>query len=268
MSFRDAEASDATLNGITTVLRAALEQPGYGRNPHQVYDNMDSDPLIGALPEPGRPVSRMELLRHVSNHRASPSAIPQEVVAFCRQHLQEGPESTNRGPGVLGRVQRLSSLADAIADPASGLSRRNAEALLRDLVADVVDPSAKLARQKFDLGGKPLSRYQMWCYPPADDREPFREIGPSRREAVNILGLGCFAYDDPTAELVQWVHALPRRVRAHLPTAWDAGASPGNVHWRPGGRAYQLEQDDYGVPEVVHDPIHGDDLMTPIEVLP
>lgn len=267
MSFRDAEASDAALKGITTILRTALGQPDYRRNPQQVYDSMDSDPLIGTLPEPGKPASRMELLRHVSNHRGSPSAIHDEVVAFCRQHLQEGPESSNRAAGVLGRVQRLLSLADAIADPDSGLSQRNAEALVRDLMDGGLEPAAKLARQKLDLAGKALSRYQMWCYPPADVQEPFREIGTRRSEAVNMLGLGHFAYDDPTAELVRWVHALPGRVRSRLPTAWDAGASPGNVHWRPGGRTYQLDLDDYGVPEVVHDPIRGDDLITPIEVL-
>lgn len=267
MSFRDAEATDATLNGITTILRAALEQPGYRRNPHQVYDSMDSDPLIGALPELGKPASRMELLRRVSGHRADPSAISDEVVLFCRTNLQQGPVLAAADSPTLGRVQGLRSLVNAVADPSSGLSLRNAEALVRDVVAGVADTATKLARQKSELAGKTLTRYQMWCYPAADSRNPFREIGTTRTEAVNILGLGYYAYDEPHAEILRWAHALPGPVRAHRPTAWDAGADKGNVHWRPGGNTYQLERDDYGVPEVVHDPIKGEDLIAPIEAL-
>ena len=267
MSFQDAEASDASLNGISTILRAALEQPGYGRNPHQVYDNMNSDPLIGAQPEAGEPESRSELLLHVKSHRANPSAVPDEVVLFCRANLQQGPASSSSGTLILGRVQSLVSVANAIADQSSALSQSHAEALVRDLVADGVNTSAKLAKQKLDLAGKALSQYQMWCFLPADPQRPFGELGTSRSEAVNVLGLGYFAFDDPAAELVRWAHVLPDTVPAHRPTAWDAGATRGNVHWRPGGRTYQLERDDCGVPEVVHAPIKGEDLSAPIEVL-
>lgn len=267
MSFRDAGAADSTLDGVAEILRAVLKQPGYQRNPHQVYDSMDGDPLIGALPEGGRPASRRELLRRVSVHRASPSEIPGEVVAFCRANLQQGPGPAAPGLRVLGRVQSLASLANAIADPSSGLSRRHAEALVRDLVAGAGDPAAKLARQKSDLAGKALSRYPMWCYSPADSRSPFLDIGATREEAVTVLGLGYFAYDEPAAELVRWAHALPAPVRAHQPTAWDAGATPGSVYWRPGGSTYRLDREEYGVPEVVHDPITGDDLTGAMEIL-
>lgn len=267
MSFRDAEAKEPSLNGIAAALRLALEQPGYRRNPHQVYDGMDSDPLIGALPEPGRPASRIELLQHVSDHRANPSAIPDEVVLFCRRNLQQGPVLPTTAASSLGHVQALRSVVNAIAGPSSGLSLRNAEALLRDLVDAVADPATKLARQRSELTGRTLSRYQMWCYPAADPRSPFREIGTTRREAVNVLGLGYYADAEPHAEIVRWAHSLPTSVRACRPTAWDAGADKGNVHWRPGGRTYQLERDEYGVPEVVHAPIRGADLIAPIEAV-
>lgn len=82
-----------------------------------------------------------------------------------------------------------------------------------------------------------------------------------------MLGLGCFAHDDPPEELVRWAHALPESIRAHRPTAWDAGASRGNVYWRPGGRTWQLDRDAEGVPEVVHHPIRGADLIVPMEIL-
>jgi hypothetical protein len=267
MSFRDAESADTTLSGIAAILRAALEEPGYRRNQHQVYDSMDLDPLIGALSEPGQPASRIQLLRRVSTHRADPSAIPDEVVLFSRSNLQQGPALPSAGAQILGRVQGLRSLVNAVADASSGLSLRNAEALVRDLVGAVTDTATRLARQKAELAGKTLSRYQMWCYPAADSRRPFREIGTTRTEAVNVLGLGCYAYNDPHAEIVRWAHALPAPVAAHRPTAWDAGADKGNVHWRSGGRTYQLERDDYGVSEVVHDPVKGADLIAAIEAL-
>ena len=267
MSFRDAEATDATLNGIVTILRAALEEPGYGRNPHQAYDNMDSDPLIGLLPEAGKPASRVELLQHVQSYRANPSVVPDAVVLFCRAKLQQGPVLSAPDPVTLGRVQGMRSLVNAVADPASALSLRNAEALVRDLVGGAPDPATKLAKQKSELAGKALSRYQMWYYPAADARNPFHEIGTTRAEAVNMLGLGYYAYDEPAAEIVRWAHALPGSIQAHKPTAWDAGADKGNVHWRPGGSTYQLYRNDFGLPEVVHDRVTGDNLVAPIEAL-
>jgi hypothetical protein len=267
MSFRDAEATDAILNGISAILRTALEEPGYRRNPHQVYDNMDSDPLIGVLPEAGKPASRVELLQHVQNHRANPPVIPDEVVLFCRAKLQQGPLVSAADSATLGRVQGMRSLVNAVADPTSGLSLRNAEALVRDVVGGASDSARKLAKQRTDLAEKVLSRYQMWCYPAADARNPFREIGTTRADAVKMLGLGYYAYNEPAAEIVRWAHALPDSIRAHQPTAWDAGADKGNVHWRPGGSTYQLDRDDFGLPEVVHDPVTGENLVAPIETL-
>jgi hypothetical protein len=228
---------------------------------------MDSDPLIGPLPEAGKPASRIELLKQVSKHWANPAGVPDEVVLFCRAHLQEGPLAPATEVASLGRVQSMRSLVNAVADPAGGLSLRNAEALVRDAVAGLADAATKLARQKTDLAGKTLSRFQMWCYPAADHRSPRREIGAGRMDAVNILGLGFYAYDAPGEEVVHWAHALPNSVGAHRPTAWDAGTDRGNVHWRPGGKTYRLDRDDYGLPEVVHNPIKGDDLIAPVEAL-
>jgi hypothetical protein len=267
MSFRDAEATDATLNGIAAILRVALEEPGYRRNPHQVYDNMDSDPLIGMLPVAGMPASRVDLLQHVQNHRANPPAIPDEVVLFCIAKLQQGPLVPPGDAATLGRVQGMRSLVNAIADPASAVGLRNAEALVRDVVGGAADSATKLAKQRAEFAGKALSRYQMWCCPAADSRNPFREIGTTRAEAVNILGLGYYAYDAPAAEIVRWAHALPVAIQAYQPTAWDAGADRGNVHWRPGGRTYRLDRDDFGLSEVVHDRVTGENLVAPIETL-
>lgn len=267
MSFQEAEATDANLNGLAALLKSALEELGYRRNTHQIYENMDSDPLIGDLPDSGKPASRSELLQHVSKQRANPSVIPDEVVLFCRANLQQGPLAPDADTATLGRVQSMRSLVNAIADPLSGLSFRNAEALVRDVTSGVPDAATKLARQKADLAGKNLSHYQMWCYPAADSRNPFHEIGTSRTDAVNILGLGFYAYVAPTAEVVRWAHALRPLGSARKPTAWDAGSDKGNVYWRPGGRTYRLDLTGYGVPEVVHNPIKSEDLIAPIEIL-
>jgi hypothetical protein len=161
----------------------------------------------------------------------------------------------------------MRALVNAVADPASTLSLGYAEALVRDLVGGVADSAAKLTRQKTELAGKTLSKYQMWCYPAVNSRSPFHEIGTTRHEAVNTLGLGHYAYNELTAELVRWAHSLPASIRARVPTAWDAGADKGNVHWRPGGKTYRLDRDAYGVSEVIHDPIKADDLVAPIEAL-
>lgn len=271
MSFRDAEATDASLNGLAALLRAALEEPGYRRNQHQIYDNMDSDPRIGPLTEAGRPAGRIELLRQVNNHRADPSAMRDEVVLFCRTNLQQGPGFPNTETTTFGRVQRFVSLVNAIVDPSRGMNLKNAKALLDDDIRGAA-PAARLERQRTELTGYTLSRYQMWSYPVGDPGNPFAEIGSARTDAVNVLGLGYFAYDAPDDELVRWAHTVPKsddpkKPAACQPTAWDAGADKGNVHWRPGGRTYRLDRDDYGVPEVVHDAIKGENLVVAIEAL-
>jgi hypothetical protein len=148
-------------------------------------------------------MSRTGLLRRVNDHRADPTAIPDQVVLFCRANLQQGPLFAAAGTSVFGRVQGLRSLVDTIAGPTSVLSRRDAEAFVRDLVAMVADSATKLARQKSELAGKKLSRYQMWCYPASDPGDPFREIGTTRADAVNVLGLGFYAFETPDAKLVR-----------------------------------------------------------------
>lgn len=40
-----------------------------------------------------------------------------------------------------------------------------------------------------------------------------------------------------------------------------------NVYWRPWGKTCQLSAEVPGVTEVVHPPIHGEDLVHPIEVM-
>jgi len=46
MSFEIAAASNGKYNGVPLVLRDALRERLYARGEYQIYDNMDSDPLI------------------------------------------------------------------------------------------------------------------------------------------------------------------------------------------------------------------------------
>jgi hypothetical protein len=101
----------------------------------------------------------------------------------------------------------------------------------------------------------------MWSFPVADPVNPLVEVGPTRQEAVNILGLG---YIDPTDEVVSFAHQLPAGTEAHRPTAWDAGCF--NC-WRIGGHTYRLDRDEHGLLEVVHDRIRGEHLVTSIDTL-
>ena len=51
---------------------------------------------------------------------------------------------------------------------------------------------------------------------------------------------------------------------AHRPTAWDAGCF---AFWRPGGRTYRLDREEYGLREVVHDRIRGEHLVASIDTI-
>ena len=271
MSFREAEATDASLSGLAALLHTALEKPGYRRNPHQIYDNMDADPLIGPLPEPGKPASRIELLRQLSRHRANPSVIPDEVVLFCRAKPQQGPGLPNAETTTFGHVHRFDALVNAVVDPSRGMTLKKAKALLEDDIRAPA-PANRLERQRTELADYTLGRHQMWSCPVGDPRNPFAEIGSTRADSVNVLGLGYFAHDARNEKLVRWAHTVPKsntpnKPAACRPTAWDAGADNGSVHWRPGGRTYRLDRDEYGLPEVVHDPIKGENLVVAIEAL-
>ena len=271
MSFQRAEISDPSLKGISDALQAALVEPAYTRNPHQIYDNMDSDLLIGPLPQAGMPASRIELLRQVSPHRADPSKMPDEVTRFCRANLQQGPGWPGSDRTIFGHVHGFESLVHTLTSPAVSLSLRNSRALLDDVVRGG-KPTTRLERQRIELAEFHLSRYQMWSFPVGNSADPFREIGVGRGDAVNALGLGYYAKKAPDMALVRWAHQLPSgqdrtAPTARRPTAWDAGSDKGNAYWRPGGMTWRLDRDEVGVSEVVHDPIQGKNLVAAIEVL-
>lgn len=249
---------------MASLLRASVAKAGYARNPHQIYDNMDTDPVIKALPGTGKPAARVELLNGVAAHRDDQARMRVEAVLFCRAHQQEGPTFPTATNPTFGRVNGFRALVNAVAHPNSGLSLARAEALLRDVIHDA-PLTMRFARQRAALAGKTLGRNQMWCYPVGDLGNPFAEIGGNRSATVNVLGLGWYAYNAPDDELVRWAHTLPETIAAHLPTAWDAGES---VYWRPGGRTYRLDDDAYGVSEVVHNPITGDCLTVAIDPIP
>lgn len=260
MSFHDAETADPSVAGVANILRDSLSEPAYIRNANQIYDNMDTDPLIGATAAVDQPACRVELLTRVAPHAPDLTLTRAEAELFCRDHLREGPEYPDAAITTFGRVCTFESLAKAIADPSSPAGLDDARALLRDAI-DAPPSPTRFARQRADLNGKNLSRFQMWSFPVADPANPFAEIGAARQEAVDILGLG---YISPLDEVVGFAHRLPAGTGAHRPTAWDAGCF--NC-WRIGGRTYRLDRDEYGLLEVVHDRIRGEHLAVSIDIL-
>jgi len=198
MSFPEAEAAEASVVGLANHLRDSLREPDYVRNVDQVYDNMDTDPLIGTIAQDGQPASRLELLLSIAPYRLDEPRMRDETALFCRGHLRVGPELPDASNTTFGRVCTFQSLTNAIADPGSPSSLDDARALLRDAI-DAPPSPRRLTRQRSDLGGKNLSRYQMWSFPAADPANPLAEIGPARQEALNILGLG---YIGPADEVI------------------------------------------------------------------
>lgn len=260
MSFHQAEIADSSIAGVANVLLDSLREHTYIRNVNQIYENMDADPLIGDTIGINQPACRVELMVRVAPHVADLPLVRAETELFCRDHLQEGPEIPDVADTTFGRVCTFESLVRAIADPSNPAGLDDARALLRDAI-DAPPSPMRLPRQRADLVGKNLSRFQMWSFPAADPANPFAEIGPVRQEAVDILGLG---YISPLEEVVSLAHRLPAETGAHRPTAWDAGCF--NC-WRIGGRTYRLDRDEYGLLEVVHDPIKGEHLVTSIDTL-
>lgn len=263
MPFAIAEASDNKFSGLPTALRDAVREPTYVRGEYRIYDNMDSDPLIDSLPAPSGPASRVELLDAIIDQRHDVNAIRVATIQFCRANQRQGPSLPKADSVAFGRVQSFRALLSAIADASSSLTLGAAEALLRNVVT-YVPPVHRLSRQRAALRSKRLSRYQMWSYRISDLGHPFREIGATRSDALNALGLGFYSAPD---ELVRWAHRLPAGGPAFRPTAWDSGAEPGSEHWRPGGSTYRLDRNEYGVEEFVHQPIAGDQLLAAIEPL-
>lgn len=261
MSFIDAEAEDADLNDLSLLVRNALFEGGYARNQNQAFDNLNSDPLIPDTAEPSKPGSRLELLQFLSPHRTDLAQMRTAIRTFGYARQGQGPFFVDAAVSTFGRVCRFDAIANAIAASDSSLSLEDARALLQDAINDT-SSATKLARQRADLAGRRLSSFQMWAFPIADAAAPFAEIGNSRHDAVNILGLGHFGASGD--ELVRFAHELSASVHPHIPTAWDADCS---VYWRIGGRTFLLDRAEYGLREVVHAPITGDNLVTAIETL-
>lgn len=114
MSLPAAEASDAALAGLADLLRDALADPTYARNQHQIFDNVDSDPLIRDTPEHGHPASRVELLEAIAPSRADIAEVRAAFIRFCRHHTQEGPAFSGPDTAVFGRVAEFTKLVNAV----------------------------------------------------------------------------------------------------------------------------------------------------------
>jgi hypothetical protein len=100
----------------------------------------------------------------------------------------------------------------------------------------------------------------MWSfYQSAHPDFPFSNVTRTYDELKRRLGLGLMA--DANAEAVYWAHRLQSGQTAHRTTALDAADY---AFYRPGGRTQPLDGANDGLPEVVHVPVDGSQLVEPI----
>ena len=247
-------------------LREALRSPDYA-HPYQVFDNMDTDGLVCDR-DSDMPTPRSALIAEL-RAVASPDEMLERTRKFCHRHQQEGPADPTAQAAILGCVQALDKVAEALWDENSQGGPDHVKTHLRQVLG-IQDEAERLTVQKQQFADGPLTRYQAWAFHDVPHDDPFATLGLRRVDVVDRLGLG--AYEQTTDELVCWTCRLPSGTTAHTPTAWDADADPNwSVFWRPGGRTQPLHESatEQGLPEVVHNSVERQALvkpLTPLEV--
>jgi len=223
----------------------------------QVFHNLDSDPEV-------TDDQREQLLDQlVRDQPATPRAALDRFCEFCRQpdnQLRGAPEPAAQS-AVLGHVKSRTAWQRYI-EGSHGSSARGFATRRRRSAAMTVDDLLRLGvdQQQILLAGRNLSRYSMWSfYQPAHPDSPFSNVTRTYDELKRRLGLGLMA--DANAEAVYWAHRLESAQTAHRPTALDAADY---AFYRPGGRTRPLDGATDGLPEVVHVPVDGSQLVEPI----
>jgi hypothetical protein len=227
-------------------------------NPTQVCKNLEDDRHI-------KDSTREALLRVASRCKEPENAlqITTAYERFCRRRQQEGPVKQLDSGVLLGNTMKREKLEDRY-----GSSRNTRLGLSlgkglkpRATVDQILSPTTGLTEQQMLLGTLPFSPNQMWSFlDPKSPMAPFGSLGRNAREIRRRLGLGLLP-ENP--RLVLLTFRLPPDLRAHEPTAFDAGMIP---FFRPGGQTCPLsEPATDGFPEVVHDPITPAELASRIE---
>lgn len=254
MAFHALPASPDLADQIDR-LRQLLRQPDYSANPGQVFDNLDADPQIPDQ-SAGPQGSRQGLLDALPG---DPSTARVAGRDYSRAHQREGSPAPSGL--VLGHVRELDRLVTALYHPGVGLTRAQIRSELLDLMR--ARPAATaLADQSRRLAFERLSSYQMWSFYCDHGELPPGPMALRRSQVIDRLGLGHL--QTTTDVLVFFTHRLPGGVKAHRPTAWDGELA--NPCWRPTGRSEPLSGGGSarGFPEVVHLPIRGSDLESPM----
>ncbi len=222
-----------------------------------VFQNLDSDPEV-------TDGQREQLLDHVlQDQPATPQAALKRLCEFCRQlanQLSGAPEPAAHS-AALGHVKSRTAWQRYI-EGSHGSSARGFATRRRRSAAMTVDDLLRLRvdQQQRLLAGRNLSRYNMWSfYQSAHPDSPFSDVTRTYDELKRRLGLGLMA--DANTEAVYWAHRLESGQTAHRSTALDAADY---AFYRPGGRTQPLDGADDGLPEVVHVPVDGSQLVEPI----
>jgi len=259
------QAADDLLDEMRGVL--SWGPPG-GPYASRIFHNLDADEAVPDVPEADSPVSRLELLDDLlSSGPPHGDALKLHLKGFCRHHKKEGPPDPLAKDRVVGRVWQLDALARHSGDDSA--ASFGGKALVRETIE-----TADLEAQRKFFTNRLLAQHVMWSnYHEADAEHPFCELGESRAEHVDRLGLG--QHEGTSDELVRGSYRLPDSVEPKTPTAWDGGVRV--PYWYPGGRTRPLSCDGggtggfnnrtYGLPEVVHDAITGATLAEAMKFL-
>ena len=223
----------------------------------QVFQNLDSDPEV-------TDDQREQLLDHLLRDQpTTPQAARDRLCEFCRQgdHQLSGASEPAAQSAVLGHVKSRTAWQRYV-ESSHGSSARGFATRRRRSAAMTVDDLLRLGvdQQQRLLAGRTLSRFNMWSfYQSAHPNSPFRNVTRTYDELKRRLGLGLMA--DANAEAVYWAHRLASGQTAHRTTALDAADY---AFYRPGGRTQPLDGANDGLPEVVHVPVDGSQLVEPI----
>ncbi len=222
-----------------------------------VFENLDTDPEVADD-------QREQLLDHLLQAQpTAPQGALDHLCEFCRQpdkQLSGAPEPAAQSDA-LGHVKSRTAwqlyIEGSHGSSARGFAtrrRRSAAMTVDDLLRLRVDQQQKL------LAGRNLSRYNMWSfYQTAHPDSPFSNVTRTYDELKRRLGLGLMA--DANAEAVCWAHRLESGQTARRATALDAADY---AFYHPGGRTQPLDGASDGLPEVVHVPVDGSQLVEPI----
>lgn len=217
-----------------------------------------------------------ETIRRVILRRIPTAADLQRALRdACRQHTLQGDPVAHSHPSPLGRAVTREAFADVLRYQ-FGFSTPSEEEQFMD---DLLHPRAP-DDNRAQLGGRLLARAGrvMWATFDYDDStssfgpDPFAGMSPDADDIRAHLGLSA---NDAGKDLLLFVYNLPAGVTPRFPTIAEAYAGDDwSYYFRPARGAerwgytmtWNLSPSPAPRPEVVHEPVTGDNLVENVRV--